>query len=243
MNVRCFGPAACPSAIKARPRDPRLRVLFFDGVVRLEGLHGLFILPPGLKQEPGGNQVGVGPAARQCHLLADRRHRVPAIEHMRDLMPGEALEVFRLEPIPISHLHPIRPAFRELPQELVQVGDEVAAMLVVCRPEPRELEHEQPNIGTHGLARLDKRLHEQFGVEEILIGLTGLPAEPVSGELLNLAQKLWFPSVTANKQPIGAARNPRLRRTPLFVKLFRAVSIEGEGRFSTLAFIHEKSAA
>ena len=30
-------------------------------------------------------------AARQRHLLADRRHRVPASEHMRDLVPGEAL--------------------------------------------------------------------------------------------------------------------------------------------------------
>jgi hypothetical protein len=36
-----------------------------------------------------------------------------------------------LQPAPIAHLNPIRPAHRKLPQELVQVGDEVPAMLVV----------------------------------------------------------------------------------------------------------------
>jgi len=72
-----------------------------------------------------------GADARQRHLLADRRHRVSAIEHMRDLVPGEALEVFGLQPAPVAHLNPIRPAFGELPQELVQIGDEVPATLVV----------------------------------------------------------------------------------------------------------------
>ncbi len=34
-------------------------------------------------------------------------------------------------------------------------------------------------LGRDGLARLQERLHEQVGVEEILVGLPGLLAEPV----------------------------------------------------------------
>ena len=102
------------------------------------------------------------------------------------LVPREALEVFRLEPVPVPHLHPKRPALGELAQELVEVGDEVAAMLVVGRPEPGKLKHQQPDIGTDGFARLDERLHEQIGVEEINVCFTGLLAEPVQlGELLD----------------------------------------------------------
>jgi hypothetical protein len=54
---------------------------------------------------------------------------------MRDLVPGEALEVFGLEPVAIPHFHPVRPALQKLAQELVQIGDKVPAMLVVGRPE------------------------------------------------------------------------------------------------------------
>ena len=74
----------------------RLRVFLLDAVVRLERLYRLLILATRLEQESGGNQLGVGAAARQSHLLANRRHRVPAIVNVRDLMPGEALEVLRL---------------------------------------------------------------------------------------------------------------------------------------------------
>ncbi len=52
-NVRRFGPRRLPLRDERPARCPRLRVLLFDRVVRLERLHGLLILPARLEQERG----------------------------------------------------------------------------------------------------------------------------------------------------------------------------------------------
>jgi len=58
----------------------------------------VLILAARPEPEPGGHQVEVRPAARQRHLLADRGNRLPGIKNVRDLVSGQALEVFGLEP-------------------------------------------------------------------------------------------------------------------------------------------------
>src|SRR5579883_296694 len=79
----------------------------------------------------------------------------------------------------VAHLHPVRPALRKLAQELVQVGHEVAAMLVVGRPKPGKLEHQQANGVSHGLARREECLREKIRVQVTLVRLPGHVAEPV----------------------------------------------------------------
>jgi len=78
--------------------DPRLGVFPLDAVVGLERLNRLLILAARPEPDPGGDQVRASPAARQRHLLADRGHRRPGIKKVRDLVSGQALEVFGLEP-------------------------------------------------------------------------------------------------------------------------------------------------
>jgi hypothetical protein len=56
--------------------------------------------------------------ARQRHLRADRRHRLPLIEKVRDMLPGEALEVFGLQPVAVVHLHPNGSPFGSWPRNL-----------------------------------------------------------------------------------------------------------------------------
>ena len=55
-----------------------------------------------------------------------------------------------------KHLNPIRPALRQLPQEFAQVGDEVAAMIVIGRPESGKLKHQPADVGADCLARLQE---------------------------------------------------------------------------------------
>ena len=77
------------------------------------------------------------------------------------------------------HLDAVGPALRELAQEPVEVGDEVTAMRVVGRPEPGKLEHQEADGRSDGLAGLQERLRKQIRVQEILVGLASLLAEPV----------------------------------------------------------------
>lgn len=95
---------------------------------------------------------------------------------MRDLVPGQALEVLRLEPVPVAHLDAVRPALRELAQECVQVRDEVPAMLGIRRPEPGKLEPHEADGQADGFSGLQERLHEQIGVQKVFLGLPGLLA-------------------------------------------------------------------
>ena len=57
-------------------------------------------------------------------------------------------------------------------------------MLVVGRPEPGKLEHQEADGRADGLARLRERIHEQLGVQKVFVGLPGLLAE--IAEALNL---------------------------------------------------------
>jgi hypothetical protein len=50
---------------------------------------------------------------------------------MGDVVAGETIKVFGLEPVLISHLDAVRPAFREIDEEWIQYRNEVLTMLVV----------------------------------------------------------------------------------------------------------------
>lgn len=88
---------------------------------------------------------------------------------MGDLVSGQALEILRLEPVPIPDLDAVCPTFWQLAQELVEISHEVAPVLVVGRPEPRKLKHEEADIRADGFARVQERLREQAGVEKVLV--------------------------------------------------------------------------
>src|SRR5439155_851449 len=86
-------------------------------------------------------QARVGPGPRQCHLLANRWHGIPGVEHVRNLVTGEAINIIRPQPVAISHLHAIRPALWKLTEEIVQVGYEIPPTLVISSPESGKFEH------------------------------------------------------------------------------------------------------
>src|SRR5689334_18438213 len=94
-------------------------------------------------------------------------------------MPGKTTEVFVTKPKFIPHLDGIGPAFRQVAEKRVEIGDEIAPMLVITRPETRELEHQHSDFLPNVFAWFEKRRREQISVQEIGIPLTGLCAEAV----------------------------------------------------------------
>ena len=59
------------------------------------------------------------------------------------------------------------------PMAVVQIGDEVAPMLVVSRPEARKLKHQQPYMRSNRLARTKECPLKQFSIEETVVGFSG----------------------------------------------------------------------
>src|SRR5262245_18979283 len=102
----------------------------------MECLYCMLIFTAGFQEEPGGHQFRVRSTSRERHLLADGRHGIPGIEHVRDTVPGEAAKVFVAKPMLVPHLDRIRPSIRQLAEESIEIGDEISALLVVARPEP-----------------------------------------------------------------------------------------------------------
>src|SRR5262249_429052 len=125
------------------------------------------------------NQIRVGAAALQCHLLTHWRHRFPGVEYMRHMVPGEAVEILGSQPIAIAQFYGIGPAGGDLPKELIQVSDKITPMLVIGLPKTRELEHEQTDIGTDRFTRLQEAFREKLGIEEILIRFPGKVAKTI----------------------------------------------------------------
>src|SRR5581483_8176309 len=92
-------------------------------------------------------------------------------------MLPEHLEIIRPQPEFVPNLDPIRPAPRQVAQKLVQVRDEIPAMLVVARIKLRELEHEQPYVPLERLERPHERRREQVRIQEILVRLSRAKTE------------------------------------------------------------------
>ncbi len=53
----------------------------------------------------------------------------------------------------VSHFNRVRPAFRKCAQKTVKVCDKIAPMLVVARPESRELKHRDANLVSNFFTR------------------------------------------------------------------------------------------
>ena len=100
------------------------------------------------------------PGRAVSRLSAHRRHGVPRIKDVRDTMPGEAAKVLDVKPVFVPHLYRVRPSPRQFAEEGIEVGDEMPAVLVVARPETRELEHEYPHVWADVLTRFEKRSRE-----------------------------------------------------------------------------------
>jgi hypothetical protein len=86
------------------------------------------------------------------------------------VVPSEAIEIIRPEPIPIAHFDTIGPALRQCSEEFIQVSNEIATVFVIGRPEPGKFKHQQADGMTNRLARLQERFCKQFRIEKILIG-------------------------------------------------------------------------
>jgi hypothetical protein len=80
------------------------------------------------------------------HLLAHGWHRVPRIENVRDAVPRETGEVFRLQPVLVPKLHTVRPARRQSAETSVQISGELCPMFMITRIKTRELKHEDADI-------------------------------------------------------------------------------------------------
>lgn len=93
------------------------------------------------------------------------------------LVSRQTIEVIWAKPIPIPHLDSVGPSFWKLAKEFVQVSNKVPPVLVIAHPEPGKLEHQQADAGANRFAWSQKRLGEQFRIEEVLIGLAGLVTE------------------------------------------------------------------
>ena len=91
-------------------------------------------------------------------------------------MPGQIREIIRLQPVLVPHLHGIGPALGELAEKFVEVGHEIASMLVIAGMEPGEFKHQQPDVPAEGLAWFEKSIHEQADVEKVFVDLAGAVA-------------------------------------------------------------------
>ena len=65
---------------------------------------------------------------------------------MRDPVPVQCLEVFRLQPRPVAKFDSVIPALRKCTEELIQCRHKIPAMLEVRFVECRELENERPDF-------------------------------------------------------------------------------------------------
>jgi len=156
-----------------------LFIHFLDLVIRLECLDRLLIFSAGLEEETGCNQFWIGAAARQRHLLAHRRHRIPGIKYMSDTMAAQTIEIFIAQPILVPHLDRVGPGLRQLAEKRIEVSHEIAAMLVVARPEAREFEQEHSHLGADIFTGFEECGREQVRIQEVPIGLASLGAEAV----------------------------------------------------------------
>src|SRR6266567_2356152 len=94
-------------------------------------------------------------------------------------MSGEAAEVLVAKPVFVPHLYRVGPTLGQFAEEIIELGNENPAVLIVARPETRELEHQHAHLLANVFARSEERRREQVGVEEIPIRLSGLCTETV----------------------------------------------------------------
>jgi hypothetical protein len=67
-----------------------------------------------------------------------RRHGIPWIENMRNAVSRKTTEVFRREPMFVSHFDRVRPAFWQLAKKRVKVRNEIATMFVITPHDPND---------------------------------------------------------------------------------------------------------
>ena len=77
---------------------------------------------------------------------------------MRDAVPDETGEIIRLQPFVVPHFHGVGPACGQGGQELVEVGNEVAAMLIVAGIKSGKLEHQQTDLSAERFAGFEERI-------------------------------------------------------------------------------------
>src|SRR5581483_7832011 len=94
-------------------------------------------------------------------------------------VPFEALKVFRPEPGPVSQFHTVRPAGGQLSQKIIQVRDEIAAMLIIVGPETRELKDQQANLRLNGRTRSQEAGGKQICVQKIFVRFAGQIPEAI----------------------------------------------------------------
>ncbi len=168
-----------------------------------------------IPKEYRGRYAGTQPA----YEMRDKQGKIVEVNGKTITVPA-ILEILQVEPVPSAHLYAIRPTLCQLAEEPVQIGDEVPAMLVTGRSEPRELEHQQTDAGADGLAGLQERLHEQLSVEEVLAGLPrllpeangGAAASPLSDSApCDAPGKCGGPSLRGRSFPAAVAQAGQLR--------------------------------
>ena len=153
-------------------------VYFFGLGVGLEAVDRLLVGAAGAEEEAGGEEVG-GERARHGHLLFDRRHFGPAVEDVSHVVGMEDVEIFRPEQLGVAHLNAVLPIGRELPEEGIERGNEVAQALEVRRIKDGEFEDEHAGFPVMRRERAEEGVDEKFGLEEVFVLRPGAVAEAV----------------------------------------------------------------
>jgi hypothetical protein len=92
---------------------------------------------------------------------------------MRHTVSGETLKVIGFEPVAVCESRRRKASLGESIEEAIQLGDKIAAVLVIGRPEPGELKHQHAHLFPNRFAGLKKGFGKPVGVEEVRVGLPG----------------------------------------------------------------------
>ena len=132
----------------------------------------------GTEEEAGGEKIG-GEGPGHGHLLVNGGHFGPTVEDVGHVVRAEDVEVFRAQQIRVAHLDAVLPIGRELPEEDIQRGDEIAEAGEVGRIKRGELEDEDAGFRAMGGERSEEGVEEKFGVEEMFVVRSRAVAEAV----------------------------------------------------------------
>ncbi|MFM1945093.1 MAG: hypothetical protein RI897_4075 [Verrucomicrobiota bacterium] len=146
-------------------------------VIGLEGLDGLGVFASGFEEEACGDEVGVGDGVRELELFVDGRHGVPGVVDVGDVVFLEAGEVVGDEPVAVTDFDTVGPVGRELGEEGIEIGEEIASLGVVSGPEAGEFEDDEADLAADLGAGFEEARGEEVGVEEVGVGLAGARAE------------------------------------------------------------------
>ena len=74
-----------------------------------------------------------------------------------DAVAGEAIEVFRLQPLLVAHLNAVRPALGQFAEKGIERRNEVAPVLEITGVEAGEFKHQHADVRTYGLQGAQER--------------------------------------------------------------------------------------